>query len=35
MIQVSVDGGYLTIGEFLEQFTQIELEKLEKKDSEK
>ena len=31
-IQIKVGGGYLSIDEFLDQFTPVELEKLERRD---
>ena len=31
-IQIKVGGGYLSIDEFLDQYTPIELEKLERRD---
>ena len=31
-IQIKVGGGYLSIDEFLDQYTPVELEKLERKD---
>ena len=31
-IQVKVGGGYLSIDEFLDQYTPVELEKLERRD---
>ena len=31
-IQIKVGGGYLSIDEFLDQYTPVELEKLERRD---
>lgn len=31
-IQIQVGGGYLSIDEFLDQYTPVELERLERKD---
>ena len=32
-IQIKVGGGYLSIDEFLDQYTPVELEKLERRDT--
>ena len=32
MINIRVGGGYLAIDEFLDQYTPVELEKMERKD---